>query len=320
MIKKVRWGMIGCGSVTEVKSGPGFQKATGSELVAVMRRDGELAKDYAKRHGVPGWYDRAEDLIRDPQVDAVYVATPPSTHMKYALLAIEAGKPVYIEKPMGLDDEECQIVLDAAKAKGVPVYVAYYRRALPYFLKIKELLDKNLIGEVRAVTVTQYRKSENVDPSNLPWRLVPEISGGGLFHDLGCHTLDVLDMLLGPITSSNGQASNQGKISPADDTVSLNFSFENGIIGTGLWCFDAHENREWNEIIGTLGKIKFTTFTFEPIELHTADGIESFTIEPPEHIQQPLIQTIVDELLGQGTALSTGESATRTTQIIDTLQ
>ncbi len=319
-MKKIRWGIVGCGDVTEVKSGPGFQRATGSELVAVMRRNGDLAKDYARRHGVPNWYDKAEDLIEDPNVDAVYVATPPSTHMTYALQAIEAGKPVYIEKPMGIDYAECQAVFDAAKAKGVPVYVAYYRRALPYFLKIKQLLDKNVIGDVRSISVSQFKKPENVDPDHLPWRLVPEISGGGLFHDLGCHTLDVVDMLLGPITSSTGYGSNQSKIGLADDTYSLNFTFENGILGTGLWSFDAYEDREYNEIVGTHGKIIFTTFSFEPIELHTAKGVESFNIIPPEHIQQPLIQTMVDELLGRGTALSTGETAIRTTKVMDTVQ
>ncbi|HHX62943.1 MAG TPA: Gfo/Idh/MocA family oxidoreductase [Epulopiscium sp.] len=319
-MKIINWGIIGCGDVTEVKSGPGFQKAKNSNLLAVMRRNGELAQDYAKRHGVPKWYDKAEDLISDPDITAIYIATPPSTHMVYALQSIEAGKPVYIEKPMGLTYDDCNVVLAAGKKYNVPVYVAYYRRALPYFLKIKELLDKNLIGDVRSVTVTQFQKRVSTDPANLPWRLNPEISGGGLFHDVGCHTLDVLDMLLGPITSSKGHGSNQGNLSPADDTVSLSFSFENGVLGTGLWCFDANENREWNEIIGTHGKIKFTTFAFDPIELHTSKGVESFTLNPPQHIQQPLIQTIVDDLLGLGTALSTAETAIRTTQVMDTIQ
>lgn len=199
-MESVKWGIIGCGSVTEVKSGPGFSKARNSQLVAVMRRNGALAEDYARRHGVAKWYDQAADLIGDPDVGAIYVATPPPTHTSYALQAIRAGKPVYIEKPMGMDYDDCKIVLDAAQEHNVPVYVAYYRRALPYFLKIKELLDNGLIGDVRAVTVTQYRKADTVDPDHLPWRLRPEISGGGLFHDLGSHTLDVLDMLLGYVT------------------------------------------------------------------------------------------------------------------------
>ena len=316
-MKTVNWGIIGCGNVTEVKSGPGFQKANNSKLVAVMRRNAELAQDYATRHGVPKWYDSADALIADPDVNAIYVATPPSTHMTYALQAIEAGKPVYIEKPMGLTYSDCKIVLDASKAHGVPVYVAYYRRALPYFLKIKELLNENAIGDIRCVTVTQFRKPEPLDAHNLPWRLIPEISGGGLFHDLGCHTLDVLDMLLGPITCSKGHGANQAQITSAQDTITASFKFQSGILGTGLWCFDAHIDHECNEIIGTQGKIKFTTFTFEPIELHTTSGLESFTIDPPTHIQQPLIQTIVDDLLGQGTALSTAETAIRTAKVMD---
>ena len=316
-MKTINWGIIGCGNVTEVKSGPGFQKSSNSHLVAVMRRSSELAEDYAKRHGVPKWYDEADPLIADPDVNAIYVATPPSTHMIYALQAIEAGKPVYIEKPMGLTYSDCKIILDASKAHGVPVYVAYYRRALPYFLKIKELLNENVIGDIRCVTVTQFRKPLTLDPHNLPWRLIPEISGGGLFHDLGCHTLDILDMILGPIVSSKGHGANQAQTTSVHDTITASFKFQSGILGTGLWCFDAHADHECNEIIGTHGKIKFTTFTFEPIEIHTAAGIKSFTIDPPTHIQQPLIQTIVDDLLGQGTALSTAETAIRTAKVMD---
>ena len=83
--KPIRWGIIGCGDVTEVKSGPGLQKADGSQLVAVMRRDAEKARDYAKRHNVPRAYGDAQELIDDPEVDAVYVATPPGSHAEYAI-------------------------------------------------------------------------------------------------------------------------------------------------------------------------------------------------------------------------------------------
>src|SRR5882757_10269989 len=103
----IRWGIIGCGDVTEVKSGPALQRATGSALVAVMRRDRAKAEDYARRHGVARAYDDAAALIADPDVDAVYVATPPSSHAAYTLAAARAGKPVYVEKPMALSHAEC---------------------------------------------------------------------------------------------------------------------------------------------------------------------------------------------------------------------
>ena len=136
-MRTIRWGIIGCGDVTEVKSGPGFQKAQHSSLVAVMRRTGELARDYARRHGVPRWYDNAEALIDDPDVDAVYIATPPAYHKEYALLSAQAGKPVYVEKPMALNFEECQMMIEVCRAAGVPLFVAYYRRALSRFLKVR---------------------------------------------------------------------------------------------------------------------------------------------------------------------------------------
>ena len=199
----IRWGILGCGNVTEVKSGPGFQLAEGSRLVAVMRRDGNKARDYAERHGVSRWYDDAEQLIRDPEVDAVYVATPPSSHAEYTIRAAAAGKPVYVEKPMARDAAECRRMIDACRVAGVPLFVAYYRRALPRFLKVKELLDAGAIGTPRFVTVTQYHAPGQYDPANLPWRVRPEIAGAGIFLDLAAHTLDILDFLLGPVAEAN---------------------------------------------------------------------------------------------------------------------
>ena len=154
---QVRWGIIGCGSVTEVKSGPALYKAEGSSLVAVMRRQGALAEAYARRHGVPCWYDDAQALIDDPSVNAVYVATPPSTHCEYTQRAAQAGKPVYVEKPMARTHAECQAMIAACREAGVPLFVAYYRRMLPRFRKIKALIDEGAIGEVRTVSVTLYQ-------------------------------------------------------------------------------------------------------------------------------------------------------------------
>src|SRR4051812_48513080 len=137
----IRWGIIGCGDVTEVKSGPGFQKAHGSQLVAVMRRNAALAADYAKRHGVPRWYNDAKALVNDPEVDAVYIATPPGVHVEGALLAAAAGKPAYVEKPMARNTTECDVIIQALARADQKLFVAYYRRAMPRFLKLRELLE-----------------------------------------------------------------------------------------------------------------------------------------------------------------------------------
>jgi len=321
-LEKVRWGIIGCGNVTEVKSGPAFQKIKNSELVAVMRRTGELAEDYAKRHHVSKWYDDADALINDPDVDAVYIATPPGSHKEYTLKAAKAGKPVYVEKPMALNWAECNDMIVACKASRVPLYVAYYRRAQPRFIKIKELLKSKIIGDIRFVSTTQYQKAREdvMNPENLPWRVQPELSGGGLFFDLASHTLDMLDFLLGPIKEANGFASNQAGLYRAEDIVTGTYQFESGTHGIGSWCFSAFENVDVNEIIGSKGKITFSTFGDDPVILITDDGKEEWSFERPQHVHQPLLETIVDELTGGNRKCpSTGATGARTNWVMDEL-
>lgn len=316
-MKTIRWGIIGCGDVTEVKSGPALQQATNSALVAVMRRDGAKAADYAQRHRVPKWYDDAQRLIDDPEVDAVYIATPPSSHKEYTLAVAAAGKPVYVEKPMAIDHAECQAMIDACTAAGVPLFVAYYRRALPRFLRVKELIDSGAIGTPRTVTITFYRTMRPYDSQNLPWRVNPTIAGGGLFVDLAAHTLDYLDYFLGPISAVSGYASNQAGQYSAEDVVAGSFVFANGVHGTGIWSFANTGNVDRTEIRGDGGTLTFSSFTDEPFVLTTADGAQEFSLPNPRHIQQPLIQTIVDELNGTGRCPSTDISGARTSWVMD---
>jgi 1,5-anhydro-D-fructose reductase (1,5-anhydro-D-mannitol-forming) len=316
-MRTIRWGIIGCGDVTEVKSGPGFQKATNSKLVAVMRRNGDSAKDYARRHNVPKWYDQAEDLINDSEIDAVYIATPPSAHKEYTLLAARAGKPVYVEKPMAINAEECRTMIDTCKSAGVPLFVAYYRRALQRFLKIKELIDTHAIGTVRFVHITFYQPHGTDTTSGLPWRVQPKISGGGHFVDLASHMLDFLDFILGPIESVHGVASNQLHLYPAEDIVSGAFTFQSRVQGTGTWCFSGFQKFDCTEIIGDRGKISYSTFDAQPIRLTTQNEVIDFSLEYPPHIQQPLIQIVVDELNGIGKSPSTGDTALRTTWVME---
>ncbi|WLR47279.1 Gfo/Idh/MocA family oxidoreductase [Halobacillus litoralis] len=319
-MKNIRWGIIGCGNVTEVKSGPAFQKIEQSSLQAVMRRNGVKAKDYAERHGVPKWYDQAEDLIHDDDVDAVYIATPPSSHKEYTLMAAKAGKPVYVEKPMSNSVEECEEMVRVCEEHGVPLFVAYYRRSLPRFLKVKELIEEGAIGEVRFASMQQTQKIVSKDENgNWPWRVIPEESGAGLFYDVGSHTLDLFDYLLGPLTDVRGFGLNLADSYPAEDTVSGVWKFGNGAVGTGVWNFSSYKNEDDNRIVGTKGEIQFSTFDDKPVILITDSGEESFYMERPKHIQQAHIQTIVDELLGKGTCPSTGKTALRTNRVMGEL-
>jgi predicted dehydrogenase len=316
----INWGIIGCGNVTEVKSGPAFNKVNGSRLLAVMRRDGSLAEDYARRHNVPKFYARAQDLIDDKDINAVYVSTPPGSHAEYALASIKAGKPVYIEKPMAINYSECLKINKASEKSKVPVFVAYYRRALPGFLMVKDLIENGSIGKVRFLQIQLFKfPSEDEKTGKLSWRVDPEVSGGGHFFDLACHQLDYLDFLFGPIQKVKSIALNHAGLYKAEDFITAEFLFLNNIVGTGTWCFSAppESSRDTIEIIGEKGSISFSTFSFVPIVLKNNSGRQEFINERPEHVQYNLIEKIVQTLEGKGTSPSTGITGARTSKVMD---
>ena len=314
----VRWGILGCGDVCEVKSGPGFQQAEGSELAAVMRRDRALAEDFARRHGVPAFYDDADQLIADPNVSAVYIASPPGSHLELALKVAKAGKPAYVEKPMARTHAECLRMIAAFEQAKVPLFVAYYRRALPRFLKAKEIIDSGRLGQVRRVEARYCSAGQlNLEPAHLPWRVQAEHAGGGLFLDLASHTLDALDFLFGPLLSVNGGASNVGRALDVEDQVSLEFGTGSGAHGRGFWSFTSATNEDSIYVEGAAGSLRLSTFGDGPVELETSAGSEQFMLPNPRTIHGPMIQTIVDCLLGRGHCLSTDVSAARTSHVMD---
>jgi len=319
---KIRWGILGVGDVCEVKSAPAMNKIEHSKLVAVMRRTGEKARDYARRHNVPKWYADADELLNVPEINAIYIATPPNAHAKLTRKAAEVGKPVYVEKPMARTYNECQSMIKACKQADVPLYVAYYRRALPNFLKIKELVDNGEIGKVRAVNIQLHEPNdtEMIARQSDNWRVQPEIAGGGYFYDLASHQLDFLDFLLGSIAEAHGISENQTGFYEASDVVTGTFRFENGVIGTGSWCFNGSEisSIDRTKIIGSKGQITYPTFGDGHVLLETNDGhSHRFDFKMPHHIEQPLIQLVVDDLLGKDTCPSTGISGARTNWVLE---
>jgi len=314
-MKTIRWGMIGCGDVTEVKSGPGFYKADHSQLVAVMRRDGALAADYARRHGVPRWHDDAEAIITAPDIDAVYIATLPDTHRDYTLRCAAAAKAVLVEKPMALDHAQCYDMIAACRSAKVPLWVAYYRRALPRFRAVRDLMRDGAIGAVRMVISRQFQRLPS--SAALPWRVDAALSGGGLFVDMAGHTLDFLDYVFGPIETVRGFAANQAGAYGVEDVVLASYRFASGVYGSGTWCYTADFEDEHNEIVGEKGRIRFSTSRAVPIRVMRGDAIEEIPVDDPPHVHQPLIQSIVDELNGAGMCASTGDSAARTTWVTD---
>ena len=303
MNQTISWGIIGCGNVTEKKSGPAFNKVANSRLVAVMRRDATKAENYAQRHGVPKWYDDANKLINDPEINAIYIATPPAFHEEYVKQALIAGKYVYVEKPITTSVASCKRMIEAAEMYKGKLCVAHYRRALPYFNEIKKALEQGLIGKVKMIRLAMFQpyKTELIAKTDYNWRVVPEISGGGLFFDLAPHQLDILIWLLGDPVSYCGKAVNQAGLYEAEDTVSGTMQLPGNVLFTGNWCFTMPDfvQEDSCEMIGEKGSIKFPVFGNQ-FTLQNKNGLQSFDFVHPENIQQPMIQKVVDYFLNKG--------------------
>jgi len=304
-MSNINWGIIGCGDVTEKKSGPAFNKVPDSKLVAVMRRDAVKAKDYAQRHHIAKWYSDADKMMAEADINAVYIATPPSSHLDYAISALSKGFNVYVEKPVTRNSAEAEQMAEAVKQSGQKLTVAHYRRAVPMFLHIKELLDSNIIGDIRTVQIRmwQARKPKLVADVATNWRVQPDVSGGGYFHDLEFY---------------NGFSLNQSETTPADDHVCGQILFKNKVVVNGSWCFNVAESETIDscEIIGSKGKITFPFFgNFVTLKTDAEEKTVEFV--HPEHIQQPMITKIVAYFKGDGPNPCSIEEAVTLMKIMD---
>ncbi len=321
-MKKINWGIIGCGDVTEIKSGPAFNKVNNSSLVAVMRRDAEKAKDYAMRHNIPKWYNNAGDLINDAEVNAVYIATPPYSHEEYTIAALQAGKPVYVEKPMSVNAASAINMRDFARQQNIKLSVAHYRREQPFFKKIKQLIDEKSIGDIRFAKLDLWKQSLSKEELLVPknsWRVNAYISGGGLFHDLAPHQLDLACYFFGETDKANGYAINQASLYNADDMVAGTIFFKSGILFSGTWCFNVAEKNEKDslEIIGSEGKMSFSIFGKHELILTKKDKTETISFDIPEHVQQPMIEKVVKYFLNEGPNPCSAEEGVHVMELID---
>ena len=315
--KVIQWGMVGCGDVTEIKSGPGFYKARNSLLYGVTNRTYEKAVDYANRHGIKKVYLDIDEMIADGKVDAIYIATPPSSHKEYALKCAEARIPCYIEKPVAINYDEHLEMIQAFEKTNTKAFAAYYRRGHERFKKVRELIESGAIGDIRFIHLSLYRPASESEKQNQSWRVQPEVSGGGLFMDVGVHQLDIIDFLIGKISDVTSFSKNSGGFYTPEDTIHAIFTFENGIQITSNWCFVAGFSKDEIEIVGSLGRITLSCFGTDAVIIETENGKEEFSFEMPEHVHQPLIQTIVDELNEEGNCPSTLKTALNTAWVSD---
>lgn len=323
-LDEIRWGQIGCGDVTEKKSGPAFDKVPHSRRVIVMGRNPERVRDYAARHGIPAATTDVRAVLEHPEVNAIYIATPPDSHRHFTRLAAAAGKPVYVEKPMARSVSECEEMLAVCRQAGVPLLVGYYRRAMAKFVRVKQLLDAGAIGRPLQVALRLRcaPRPEDYNRESPPWRVVPEIAGpGGYFMDVAPHQLDLLDYFFGPVQCAHGTAANAGGLYAAEDSVAGHLTFAGGVTGSGAWSFVVAPQAvaDETEIAGDAGLIRYSTFDDRPVRLVTRDRTEECAQPFTFHVQQPMLENVVAALRGEAAPLSTGDTALNTNRVLDWL-
>ena len=318
-MKTINWGIIGCGNVTEVKSGPAYKLTDGFAIEAVMRRNQEKLEDYAKRHHINKTYTDADALINDNSIDAVYIATPPDSHKRYALKVAAAGKPCCIEKPLSPSYADSLEIYNAFKEKNIPLFVAYYRRSLPRFLKVKEWLDNNFIGDVRHISAHLSKPANQTDLLKKDnWRTDSKIAPAGYFDDLASHGLDLFTFFLGDIEDAKGFCLNQQNLYSAKDAVTASWLHKNGITGSGTWNFGCSDHVDHVTIYGSKGTIEFSVFHEKPIVLKSESKTQSLVIENPKHIQTPHVENMKAVLFNELAAHpSTGKTALHTSWVMD---
>ena len=341
-MRTVNWGIIGCGDVADKKSGPAFSSVRNSQLIAVMRRDPARAEEFACRHNVAHSYSTTEDLLNNNSINAIYVASPPSSHKEHAIQALRKGFNVYLEKPVGLNAMEAKDIYAELLSSGAKLCVAHYRRYLPLFTHVKYLLMTSHIGEVRSCHVKLWQSIPKTTAAD-NWRLDPSVSGGGLFHDLAPHQLDIMLYLFGKPVWYRGMGLSQasgsdvtGECYPADHVCGMAL-FPEQLVFNGSWCFCVDESNVTDEciILGSRGSIQFSFFgpsctlvvrsrgpasssNATTCSCEDADDLGTLEVtsqifEHPTVIQTPMIESVVEYFLqetysrGNGTPTVEGE-------------
>ena len=311
----LRFGIVGCGDVVEHKSGPSIQRARGSAIAAVMRRDAEKARAYAERNGVPFWTGDADAVIGREDVDVVYVATPPDSHKDYTLRAAAAGKHVLVEKPMAMSAAEGQEMIEACDRAGVQLFVAYYRRFHPHVRKMRELLDAGTIGRpvqafIDLASRVDYARGES-------WRLRPEIAGGGIVVDVVSHRLDAMIYLLGDVDAFSGSATTFDTDCPVEQGAVMSLRFASGALCAVTGDFYSGRNADRFDVFGARGALRSDPLDGHAFTVITPEGERRHAFEkfPAPHLG--LIRHIERVLQGEEENQSSGRDALITERILD---
>jgi predicted dehydrogenase len=297
MMKKLRWGLIGCGDISRKRVAPALRDIAECELVAVNRARAELAQQFAEEFGAKRWYADWRELIADDEVDAVYIATPVYLHAEQTIAAAEAGKHVLCEKPMAMNVAECDRMITACEANGVKLCVAYYRHFYPVIHRAKEIIASGEIGQPVIAQINAFERFNPQPGEARYWFVNKEQSGGGPMMDFGCHRIEVLMNIFGPIGSTTSVVSNVMFDREVEDTAIATFTFEAGLRATLTVTHAAFESQDTLDIFGSEGSIHIPVLNRGQMLIRIAEGEHEEWRPPHANIHQPLIEDFTRAVL-----------------------
>ncbi len=292
----VRWGLIGAGDIARKRVAAALRDAPRSSLAAVCRARADLVEAFAKTARAERWHARWDDLVRDPGIDAVYVATPVHVHAAQAIAAAEAGKHVLCEKPMAMDVAECDRMIAACRANHVRLGVAYYRHFYPAVVRLRAILAAGEIGDPVLAQIDAFERFNPQPDEERHWFVKRAVSGGGPMFDFGCHRLEILLSLFGPVRQTVGLTANVIFDREVEDTAVATLRFASGPCATVTVTHAAIEPRDTLRIFGTSGSIHVPVLNAGQLVV-SRDGQERQESHPPApNLHQPLVEDFVDAL------------------------
>ncbi len=297
MMKRLRWGLIGCGDISRKRVAPALREISECELVAVNRARADQAEGFAKEFGADRWYADWRELLADGEIDAVYIATPVYLHAEQTVAAAEAGKHVLCEKPMAMNTAECDRMIAACEINGVKLCVAYYRHFYPVVHRAKEIIASGEIGKPVIAQINAFERFNPQPGEPRYWFVKKEMSGGGPMMDFGCHRIEVLMNIFGPIKSTTSVVGNVLFDREVEDTAVTVFEFEKGLRGVLTVTHAAFESQDTLDIFCSEGSIHIPALNRGEMRIKTAAGDRAESHPPRSNIHQPLIEDFTRAVL-----------------------
>jgi predicted dehydrogenase len=314
---KLGWGLIGCGDIARKRVAPALLDMDCSELIAVSRARSELAASFAKDFGAKRWYAEWCDLLSDDEIDAVYIATPVHLHVTQAVAAAEAGKHVLCEKPMAMNSQECDRMIDAARSQGVKLGIAYYRRFYPVVERIKEIIKSGEIGVPSLVQIEAFEWFNPAAGNPRSWLLQKHLSGGGPMMDFGCHRIEVLLNIFGPISEVKALTANTVFDREVEDTALALFRFAGGACSVLSVTHAAAEAKDTLNIFGTLGSIRVPILNEGKMQVIGKSGERYEAHSPAANTHVPLVEDFMNAVLCNRDPTVNGETGRTVARIED---